>query len=298
MIDDRIGVRKSYTSMKRRDVLKIIPAAMAGSTFSGFSKALDSSLLTKAGFTISVQCWSFNRFSAFEAIEKAAQAGASGVEIYQGQVLSSDLKGVKVGAGMPQEAFAAMVEHAAKHKIAFVNHGVLPIAADEAEARKIFEFAKSLGLYGLTTESLGSIDTIEKLVKEYDIKVCFHNHPKPTALWNPDTISKAIETRDERIGFCADIGHWASSGLNPLDVIKKIAPRVHAFHLKDRTSITEKTPDTIFGKGIIDLKGILDEVRKHGFKGNVTIEYENNWEKNVPDITECVTYLKNYSASV
>jgi len=36
------------------------------------------------------------------------------------------------------------------------------------------------------------------------------------------------------IAFCADIGHWATSGLQPLDVVRKIAPRVHAFHMKDR----------------------------------------------------------------
>jgi len=284
--------------MKRREVLRLLPAALVGASATGFGKALDPAIVNKAGFTIAVQCWSFKLFSVFQAIEKAAAAGANAVEIYQGQSLGDEFKGLKVGAGMPDEAFKAMVAHAAKHKIAFANHGVLPIPANEAEARKIFEFAKSLGLYGLTTESIESLDTAEKLAKEYDMKVCFHNHPKPTALWNPETISKAIEGRDARIGFCADLGHWASSGLNPLDVIKSIATRVHAFHMKDRTSITERKHDEIFGKGIIDLKGILDEVRKHGFQGNVTIEYEHNWENNVPDITECVTYLKNYAAKV
>lgn len=284
--------------MNRREILRLVPAALLGAATSGFGKALDPAILNKAGFTIAVQCWSFKLFSVFEAIEKAAAAGAHGVEIYAGQGLGEEFKGMKVGAGMPEAAFKAMVDHAAKHKIAIVNHGVLPIPANEAEARKIFEFAKSLGLYGLTTESIESLDTLEKLAIEYDMKVCFHNHPKPTTLWNPDTISKAIEGRDARIGFCADLGHWASSGLDPLDVIQKIAPRVHAFHMKDRTSISGRTPDAIFGKGIIDLKGILDEARKHGFKGNVTIEYENNWENNVPDITECVNFLKNYSSAV
>ena len=33
--------------------------------------------------------------------------------------------------------------------------------------------------------------------------------PKPTALWNPDTIWDSIKDRHENIGFCADLGHWA-----------------------------------------------------------------------------------------
>lgn len=283
------------THMNRRHLLALLPAAAVAATTRSWAKALDSSIVTEAGFTISVQCWSLKKFSLFEAIEKSAQAGAQGVEIFAGQILSPEHKNVKVGHDMPAEMITAMQNHAKKHKIEIVNYGVVAIPNNEEQARKVFEFAKTLGLYGVSTESLGSIDVLEKLAKEYDIKVCFHNHPKPTALWNPDTIMKAIEGRHANLGFCADLGHWASSGLNPLDVIKKIAPRVHAFHMKDRTSITGPTHDEIFGKGIIDLGAILDEVRKHDFKGNVTIEYEHNWDNNVPDITGCVQYLRDYA---
>jgi sugar phosphate isomerase/epimerase len=283
------------TPMNRRRILTLVPLAAAAAATRAWGKALDSSIVTAAGYTISVQCWSLKKFSLFEAIEKSAQAGAQGVEIFAGQILSPEHKNVKVGHDMPAEMITAMQEHAKKHKIAIVNFGVVAIPNNAEQARPYFEFAKTLGLYGITTESIGSIDVLEKLAKEYDIKVCFHNHPKPTALWNPDTIMKAIEGRDANLGFCADLGHWASSGLNPLDVIKKIAPRVHAFHMKDRTSITGPTHDEIFGKGIIDLTAILDEVRKHGFKGNVTIEYEHHWDNNVPDITDCVNYLRDYA---
>lgn len=268
---------------------------MAAGSVRSFGKALDPAVVTEAGFTISVQCWSLKKFSLFEAIEKSAQAGAQGVEIFAGQALSPEKKNVKVGHTMAAEDVAALQEHAKKHNIAIVNFGVVNVPNNEEEARKMFEFGKTLGLYGITTEALGSLDVLEKLSKEYDIKVCFHNHPKPTPLWNPDTVLKAIEGRHANIGYCADLGHWASSGLDPLDVIKKIAPHVLSFHMKDRTSITGPTHDEIFGKGIVNLGAILDEVRKHGFKGNVTIEYEHNWDNNVPDITQCVSYLRDYA---
>ena len=176
-----------------------------------------------------------------------------------------------------------------------MNFGVTGISKDEKEARKTFEFAKKMGLYGVTTESLDALDTLEKLAKEYDIKVCFHNHPKPTALWNPDKIWEAIKDRHANIGYCADLGHWATSGLDPLEVIKKVAPRVHSFHMKDREAVGKWTHDRPFGTGVIDNAAILDEVRKHGFAGNVTIEYEHNWKTNVPEIAQCVGYLRAYS---
>jgi len=68
-----------------------------------------------------------------------------------------------------------------KDGIRVVNYGVVNIPNDEAGARKIFEFAKKLGLYGITTESVGSLDIIEKLVKEYDIRVGFHDHDRQPA---------------------------------------------------------------------------------------------------------------------
>jgi sugar phosphate isomerase/epimerase len=78
-------------------------------------------------------------------------------------------------------------------------------------------------------------------------------------------------------------------------VIRRIAPRVHAFHMKDRESIEKWSHDRPFGTGIIDNFAILDEVRKHGFAGNVSIEYEHNWKSNLPEIAQCVGYLRAYS---
>jgi sugar phosphate isomerase/epimerase len=152
-----------------------------------------------------------------------------------------------------------------------------------------------MDLYGISTESLDAIATLEKLAREFDIKVCFHNHPKPTALWNPDTVWKAVEGRDARVGYSVDVGHWVTSGLDPLETLRKIAPRVHAFHMKDREVIGQASPDRPFGTGIIDIAAVLDEARKHGFAGNVSIEYERNWKNNLAEIAQCVGYLRGYA---
>jgi sugar phosphate isomerase/epimerase len=283
--------------MNRRKLLTMVPAAAALLSLRSKAAPIPATAATKAGFAISVQCWSLKEFTLFEAIEKAASAGATGVEIFPGQTLAAEHGDAKVGPELADDKIAALQAHLKKHNLAAVNFGVTGIDKDEAKARPVFEFAKKLGLYGVTTESLGSLDTLEKLAKEYDIKVCFHNHPKPTALWNPDTIWDAIKDRHENIGFCADVGHWATSGLEPLEVIKKIAPRVRSFHMKDRAEVGKPGRDLPFGSGVIDNFAILDEVRKHGFAGNVTIEYEYNWKNNVTEIAQCIGYLRAYAAS-
>lgn len=281
--------------MKRRSLLTMFPAASALLAFRANGAPLPQPTITEAGFAIAVQCWSFKEFTLFQAIEMAAAAGMGGVEVYKGQLLGGDHGDVKFGPDLSDEKVQAVIDHLKKNNLVAVNFGVTDIPKEEAEARKTFELAKKLNLYGVTTESLGSIDTLEKLAKEYDIKVCFHNHPKPTALWNPETIWKALEGRHENLGYCADLGHWASSGLDPLEVIKKVAPRVRSFHMKDRESIEVPSRDRPFGTGVIDNVAILDEVRKHGFAGNVTIEYEYNWKTNLPEVAQCVGYLRAYS---
>ncbi|MES2921707.1 MAG: sugar phosphate isomerase/epimerase family protein [Verrucomicrobiota bacterium] len=278
-----------------RSLLSLFPAASALLAFRANGAPVPQPAFTEAGFSIAVQCWSFKEFTLFEAIEMAAATGAGGIEPYPGQKLGGPHGSATFSPDMPAEKLRAVADYLTKHHLAAVNLGVIDIPKDETAARRIFEFAKSLGLYGLTTESLGSLDTLEKLAAEHDIKVCFHNHPKPTALWHPDTLWKAIEDRHPNIGYCADIGHWASSGLDPLEVIQQIAPRVHAFHLKDRASIEEPSRDQPLGTGIIAIPAILDEVRKHGFAGNVTIEYEYNWQTNLAEISQCVGYLRAYS---
>lgn len=252
--------------------------------------------MTSAGFVIAVQAWSFRHFTLWESIEKTAACGAAAIELYPGQTIGGPHGELKMEPGLGDGIYRSILDHGVRHGVAPVNFGVTDIPKDEDQARPLFEMARRIGLYGLTTESIGAVDTIEKLAVEYDLRVGFHNHPRPTSLWNPETVWKALNDRHDNLGFCADVGHWASSGLDPLEVVRKIAPRVRSFHFKDRESSTEPSHDRPFGTGVLDLAAILDEALAHGFAGNVSIEYEYNWETSVPEIAQCVGYLRAYAA--
>ncbi|MFN5870518.1 MAG: sugar phosphate isomerase/epimerase family protein [Akkermansiaceae bacterium] len=283
--------------MKRRSLFTMIPAASVLLALRSKGAPIPQAALTEAGFGLTVQCWSLKEFTLFQAIEMAAAAGVGGVEVFSGHALGGGHDNVKFGPGMPEDKLQAVIDHIKANNITAQSMGVIPIPNNEAEARAIFELGKKLGLYSINTESIDSIELIETLAKEYDIKVGFHNHPKKPnyKMWDPDFVFSAVKDRHANVGICADTGHWATSGLNPLEVIKKIAPRVVSFHMKDRESIEKWTHDRPFGTGVIDNIAILDEVRKHGFKGNVTIEYEHNWKSNLPEIAQCVGYLRAYA---
>src|SRR2546429_1119349 len=230
-------------------------------------------------FALGCQAYTFNRFSVFEAIEKTAQAGGRVIEFFPNQKLSADQPDVKWDHNATDDVIEKVKAKLAQHRIKAVNYGVVGIPKDEAQARKIFEFAKKLGLYGVTTESVDAIDTIEKLVKEYDIRVGFHDHPKRAdnpnyRMWDPNYVLSVVKDRDHRIGSCADTGHWVRSGVKPVDALRILHGRIISSHLKDLNEFAPNAHDVPAGTGVSDVPGILEELRRQGFDGNISIEYE------------------------
>ena len=251
------------------------------------------------GFAMGCQAWTFNNFTVMEAIDKTAEAGGKVIELFPDQKFSPEKPDLKFDHNASDEMIAAVKARLQERGIRAVNYGVVGIPKDEASARKIFEFAKKLNLYGITTESVEALDTIEKLVKEYDIRVGIHNHqrrPKDPnyKVWDPNYVLSVVKDRDPRIGSTADVGHWVRSGLNPVDCLKTLEGRISSVHLKD---LNEKSPDAHdvpYGTGVSGISGILDELKRQHFNGNVSIEYEYNWMNNVPEVAQCVGFVRGY----
>jgi sugar phosphate isomerase/epimerase len=254
------------------------------------------------GFAIGPQTGCFKKFSVYESIEKAAKTGAKVVE------LSHQLK--KLDPARPDLVFDYKLslfeirrvrQKLEENGLRAVNYGSVPIPADEAGARRIFEFAKNLGLYALVTEAVESIDIIEKLVREYDIKVGFHNHARRSnpdyKLWDPRYVRSLVDNRDPRIGACADIGHWQTSGIKAHDGLKIHEGRIISVHMKDRPALGPDQHDVVFGTGITDIGAVLAELRRQNFDGNIAIEYEYNWDDSVPDVAQCVGFVRGWTAA-
>jgi sugar phosphate isomerase/epimerase len=254
------------------------------------------------GFFIGCQAYTFNHFSVFEAIEKTASAGGKVIEFYPGQKLSKDEPNVKWDHSASAETIQKVKEKLAACKVTAVNYGVVGIPKDEAEARKIFEFAKTLGLYAITTESVEALDTIEKLVKEYDIKVAFHNHPKQAnnpnyKVWDPNYVLSVVKDRDARIGSCADTGHWLRSGLKPVECLRILKGRIISSHIKDLNEMAPDAHDVVFGTGVADMPAILTELKAQHFAGNMSLEYEYHWENSAPECGQCIGFVRGYGTA-
>ncbi|WP_395737331.1 sugar phosphate isomerase/epimerase family protein [Prosthecobacter sp.] len=249
-------------------------------------------------FFAGCQAYSFNRYNVFEAMDKTAECGGKTIEFYPGQKFDDKAKWDHKAT---PEMIAQVKKHLEAKGLTAVAYGVVGLGQNDAENRKIFEFCKTMGIGVVVTEpDVTALDKIEALVKEFDIKMAIHNHPKRPLdraymFWDPNYVLGLVKDRDPRMGACADVGHWVRSGLNPVDCIKILKGRIFDSHMKDLNEFGDvKAHDLPFGTGKSDIPAILTEYAAQGYPGPLHCEYEYHWETSVPEITECLTFVRNW----
>lgn len=249
------------------------------------------------GLAIGCQAYSFKEFSAFEAIAKTKEAGGTIIEFYPGQKLRPDSPKDEVVSHKSSDAVVkALKDECDRQGIHPVNYGVVK-AKDADEIQEIMGFAKKMGLYGVCSESTELVADWEKAVKEFDIKVAFHEHGGSMSnpdykVWHPLYILGVVESRDPRVGACADLGHWCTSGLKPIECLRILKGRVISVHLKDKSEFGPKGVVVPAGQGVVDVPACIAELKKQNFKGHFSIEHENDWNDSVPKIKESVEFTK------
>ena len=245
------------------------------------------------GWRLGIQAWTFNRFTFYEAVDKTASLGLGWIEAYPGQRLSGERPDVKFHHTMPAKIRREVKQKLKDAGVRLVNYGVVSLPNDEAQCRQVFDFAKDMGIETIVSEPPeDAFDLIEKLCKEYKIKVAIHNHPKPSHYWNPDKVLAVCKGRSKWIGACADTGHWMRSGINPVEALKKLKGRIISLHFKDLNEFgNPKAHDVVWGTGKGDVEAMLAELDRQNFKGVFSIEYEYLWENSMPQIRQCVEYF-------
>jgi len=242
---------------------------------------------------LGLQTYTFNRFTAFESLDKCKQLGIEAIEFYPGQVLSPEHPDVKIGPDLPAKARDVLKAKLAENGQRLVNCFGGPFGKDEATNRRTFEFAKDMGIETLVCEiEPDCCDKVDPLVAEFDVAVAIHNHPKPSRYWNPDVVLEVIAGHDPRIGVCPDTGHYKRSDLDPVEAIRRLEGHIKTVHLKDITSPQDESHDTIWGQGTCNAHGILTELHRQGFSGVISVEYEYNWDDSVPDIARCAAFFQ------
>jgi sugar phosphate isomerase/epimerase len=260
--------------------------------------AQEQSPAEKLGWQLAIHSYTFQKFSIFDAIDKTTALGIKYMSISGSVILEGSNKLATVNLS-PAQREAVDKKLKANGFGNFVNMGVVQLPADETKSRKVFEFAKAWGINTLVAEpEPEALDTIEKLCKEYNIKMAIHDHPKPARYWNPDTVLAAVKGRTPLMGACADVGHWMRSGLDPVECLKKLEGRIICLHFKDINEMSPDAHDVPWGTGVGKAKEMLAEMKRQKFHGAFCIEYEYHFENSTPEIAQCVKFWNDTCAEL
>ena len=266
-------------------------ALFSTSSFKDLSSTTSAaSLNSPKNWKIGVQMWTFHFVPFVKALDKADSAGIKYLEAFPGQTLGGGMPGA-FGIGMSDSTRQQVKQLLQSRGISIYSMGVIsPRTIDEWV--KYFDLAKYFGLSFIICEPRkNQWDAIDSLAGIYHIDLAIHDHPKPNAYWSPDSVLAAIRGH-HHIGSCADIGHWARNGLDPVACLKELQGHIFLIHLKDIDTLgNTRAKDMVVGTGAINYPPVFEELKRQNFNGYFSIEREDNWYNNVPDVVATVKFF-------
>jgi hypothetical protein len=118
-------------------------------------------------FPFASEAWTFRKFTFFETLRMLKELGVAAVEAFPGQSLAAEFPGARFDETMTaaQVAFAKDALKAAG--VTLYGYGVAEIGKTEESMRKVFDFARKMGIRVVVCEPADDDFTLlEKLVKE------------------------------------------------------------------------------------------------------------------------------------
>jgi sugar phosphate isomerase/epimerase len=278
-------------SLSRRRFLALSAAAAAGATWFDAPRILAAANLADpkdpfGGLPVGVQSYSLRNFNTEEAIRHLQGMGVHYAEFYS--------KHLDPKADDARIAEVQRLLKAADIKLA--GHGVHGFSKDHEANKRLFDFAKKIGVRVITADpSPDSFESLDKLVAEYDIRIAIHNHGPGHRYDKLDSVVKAIEGHDKRVGACVDCGHYLRSGEDPVTCVLTLGERVYGVHIKDeKETNTPRSANVVIGKGHLDVVGLFKALRQVKFPadGALSLEYEANPQNPIDDMKACLEVAK------
>jgi sugar phosphate isomerase/epimerase len=276
------------------------PGVWAASAAERKTVKLSTPNAEKLGWRICCQLYTFRDRTFYEALEVLAGLGVRNVEPAFFLKLSKERPDLKTGESLAPGDRREMKARMDDLGIKMPNY-YGPIDKDEAAYRKVFDFAKEMGVETLVAEPPeGAFEKLDGLCTEYQINLAIHNHPEGSGsrYWNPDTVMKACAACGPRVGGCADTGHWVRSGLDTLDCLRKYQKRLITLHLKDAEQSGKRdSRDVPLGTGQGNYTALLQQLYDWKWRGVATIEYEHLSPQLVQDVAQCVKFVEGFAAA-
>jgi sugar phosphate isomerase/epimerase len=267
-------------------------AAWAGSTLlPGRTFAQPTSALSYGGFAMGLQSFTLRKLTLEAMLDAVQRLGLRHVEL----IPETKLWFYEFGSHFPVSedgAEIARVQAAlARRGIHLAASGVHGVA-DEAEARRLFAFAKAAKIPLLTLmPDDEALDALDRLCAEHpDVKLGIHNHGPYFRYDAIADVEASLAGRHPGFGACVDVGHFIRSGEDPAEAVRRLGPRVHGVHLKDFRAEGFFAEGCILGQGKLDLDAFFGALRAIGFgpEQALSLEYEESPDDPIADVEACL----------
>jgi len=281
---------KSMDVISRRRLLKMGLAGSAAVAFAALPGASQAAGDPFKGLKVGIASYSLRTFNLDRAIAMTKEAGVKYITL-------KDMHLPFKTTPAERKAARKKIDDAG---LVLMGCGVVTMANKEDAIKQVFEYAKDAGMPTIVcSPEPEALDTIEKMVKQYDIRIAIHNHgPGDKKYPLPADVLKMVKDRDPRMGLCMDVGHTARMGQDPVAALKECLPRLLDFHMKDVTAATAKGGPVEVGKGVIDIKGVLKVLLDAKFPYHVALEYEAKADAPLPGIIESFDFIRKTLATL
>ncbi|MFW5878154.1 MAG: sugar phosphate isomerase/epimerase family protein [bacterium] len=285
---------KKRKGQSRREFL--VKAGMLGSLPLLPSPVLSSSKNNKLGagekdvkFNIGVASWGLRKLS-FDEVIKAMQ---------DMQLEYISLKSMHLPFDLSAKDLRKRVETMRDAGLHPYAPGVVYMNSKE-EADMAFEYTKNADLDMIVgVPAYDIMDYVELLIKTYNISVAIHCHgPDNLPFPSPEDAFERLEGRDDRFGICVDVSHVVRSGMDPVDQLKIVRPRLLDMHIWDVSEASKEGKAVRPGKGVLDFKAILSTLVGFDYAGSLSIEYGSEAENPVPAYIETKGYIEGVLAGL
>ncbi len=253
---------------------------------------------------ISVTSYSFsqikNEYSQIQMVALAKEIGFDGIEF-------TDLTPPE---GTSAVEYAKQIKAEAEKQgidlVSYTVHGNLlndDFAGEITRLKKQVDVAKTLGVPTMRHDAyfafpengpkdfeyyfdktVDGFKQVNEYAKSNGIKLCTENHG--LICQDSERIERIINAvNDSNFGWLVDIGNFLCVDESPIDAVTRAAKYAFHVHLKDFVMLS---PDekgiktrggnvlagTILGKGIVPVKECVEIIKKSGYSGYYTVEFE------------------------
>ncbi len=270
---------------------KITPRMLRGTDWSRFRTAMPTIIVGhfpgrgrgsgRSSWNAAASLAGFGQVTFFEALEKQETLFVSNVEGASTQRVSSEIQKNLDYNLTPDEVTAVKNKLATAHE-RMVAYDVPTIGSDEAEMRKLFEFARSLNVLTIVSDPApDALPAIDKLANEFNIDVAIQNGSKKEtpAYADPRDLLKTVANLSKRVGVCVDTANWMEEGIKPVEGLKILRDKVIAVHLLDRTTLGKGGHNATLGRGAADITEFLGSLYRMEIQPSfLAVEYTGSGE--------------------